>query len=60
MRGGAGVNLVQVFGNIKDIQKRFKTRELEKKELEVRNSLCSVGVAAWSGVILYPTSVPKI
>ena len=33
--GGAGLGLVHTFNLIKDVQKTFKTREQEKKELEV-------------------------
>ena len=36
IHGGGGTNIIQVFNLIKDVQKKFKTRELEKKELEVR------------------------
>ena len=36
MQGGSGVSLTNVFNLIKDVQKKFKTREMEKKELEVR------------------------
>ena len=32
---GAGSSLVHAFNLIKDVQKTFKTREQEKKELEV-------------------------
>ena len=34
----AGASLVHVFNLIKDVQKRFKTREQEKRELEVGGS----------------------
>ena len=33
---GAATSLVHAFNLIKDVQKTFKTREQEKKELEVR------------------------
>ena len=33
--GGGNVGLVHIFNLIKDVQKKFKTREQEKKELEV-------------------------
>ena len=35
VHGGAGGSLSRVFNLIKEVQKKFKTRELEKKELEV-------------------------
>lgn len=39
VRGGAGSSLSRVFNQIKEVQKKFKTRELEKKELEVGKGL---------------------
>ena len=44
VHGGAGSSLSKVFNQIKEVQKKFKARELEKKELEVM-------VAVFVGII---------
>jgi len=45
---GAGASLVHVFNLIKDVQKKFKTREQEKRELEVG---WSVIINGWINVM---------
>ena len=47
---GAGSGLVHVFNLIKDVQKRFKTREQEKKEMEVGGSDTHSILASFPGL----------
>ena len=47
---GAGSGLVHVFNLIKDVQKRFKTREQEKKEMEVGGSDTHTILASFPGL----------